>query len=116
VTLLKLWENPMLSVEDRLDAAGGEIERLHEQLGRIADALMEKERDARRYRWLRAAPPESVRWPRWRLAYWTGKWWDDLQGDALDTALDGCMQGELLELLTPNVEVRRGPATEGETK
>lgn len=26
--MLKLWENPMLSVEDRLEAAGGEIERL----------------------------------------------------------------------------------------
>lgn len=106
MTLLKLWENPMLSVEDRLDAAGGEIERLHEQLGRIADLMMEKERDARRYRWLRAAPPESVRWPRWMIEYWTGGGWMPKQGEELDAAVDHCMQGELLELLTPNAELK----------
>lgn len=27
--MLKLWENPMLSIDDRLEAASGEIERLH---------------------------------------------------------------------------------------
>lgn len=30
--MLKLWENPMLSVDDRLDAACGEIERLRGQI------------------------------------------------------------------------------------
>jgi uncharacterized small protein (DUF1192 family) len=30
--MLKLWENPMLSIEDRLEVASEEIERLHSQL------------------------------------------------------------------------------------
>ena len=40
--MLKLWENPMLSVDDRLSAACGEIERLHadEPMGEIAAELV----------------------------------------------------------------------------
>ena len=35
--MLKLWENPMLSLSDRLDVAGGEIERLRGLLDAAAD-------------------------------------------------------------------------------
>lgn len=44
--MLKLWENPMLSKEDRLEIANGEIERIGAQ--RDAAATL-----ARRYLWLR---------------------------------------------------------------
>jgi hypothetical protein len=39
--MLKLWENPMLSIADRLEAASGEIERLH---GLLENAANEVER------------------------------------------------------------------------
>ena len=38
--MLKLWENPMLSIDDRLDAAAGEIERLHDQIDAARNALL----------------------------------------------------------------------------
>lgn len=37
--MLKLWENPMLSIEDRLEAASGEIDRLHEQIAAARNAI-----------------------------------------------------------------------------
>lgn len=39
--LLKLWDNPMLSIEDRLEAAQGEVERLHNLLEK-ADCSVKK--------------------------------------------------------------------------
>lgn len=38
--MLKLWENPMLSIEDRLEAASGEIDRLHEQIAAARNAIL----------------------------------------------------------------------------
>lgn len=38
--MLKLWENPMLSVDDRLEAASGEIERLHDQIDAARNAIL----------------------------------------------------------------------------
>lgn len=35
--MLNLWENPMLSIDDRLEAARGEIERLNDLLQTAAD-------------------------------------------------------------------------------
>lgn len=35
--MLKLWENPMLSIDDRLEVASGEIERLHGLLENAAE-------------------------------------------------------------------------------
>ena len=40
--MLKLWENPLLSVEDRLAAATGEIERLHDLLARASQQAPSK--------------------------------------------------------------------------
>lgn len=37
--MLKLWENPMLSIDDRLDAASGEVERLHDQIEMLRQDL-----------------------------------------------------------------------------
>ena len=40
--MLKLWENPILSVEDRLESADGEIERLRgllDKAGRLVEQL-----------------------------------------------------------------------------
>ena len=40
--MLKLWENPMLSIEDRIETAGGEIERLRgllDKAGSLVDQL-----------------------------------------------------------------------------
>jgi hypothetical protein len=39
--MLKLWENPILSRRDRLDAAGGEIERLRGLLNVAGDKVIE---------------------------------------------------------------------------
>jgi len=47
--MLKLWENPMLSIEDRMEAASGEIERLRGLLEKASEFYV----DAARYRWLR---------------------------------------------------------------
>ena len=38
--MLKLWENPMLSIDDRLEAASGEIERLHDQIDAARNAIL----------------------------------------------------------------------------
>ena len=38
--MLKLWENPILSLADRLDAAGGEIERLRGLPATAADKVI----------------------------------------------------------------------------
>lgn len=38
--MLKLWENPILSRQDRLDAACGEIERLRGLLDAAADKVI----------------------------------------------------------------------------
>ena len=41
--MLKLWENPMLSIEDRLEIASGEIDRLHSQIDAARAAIYEAE-------------------------------------------------------------------------
>lgn len=63
--MLKLWENPMLSIEERLEVASGEIERLH--------GLMDAARNA-----VEKANEQAERFER--------EWY--LRGDALDEALD----------------------------
>lgn len=67
------------------------------EIERLADALMERERDARRYRWLRAQhwndnTIAAVRWPKdaMRLGH------DAPSGERLDAAIDEAI------LKTPN--------------
>ena len=68
----------------------------HEQL--LGDVIAEIERlqaDASRYRWLRGdVPSHSLRWGRWEVRYWTGRYWDDMRKDGLDAAIDAAMEGE----------------------
>lgn len=46
--MLKLWENTMLPIADRLEAAGGEIERLREEVAKWQTEAVE---------WLKANSP-----------------------------------------------------------
>ena len=68
----------------------------HEQL--LGDVIAEIERlqaDAARYRWLRGdVPSHSLRWGRWEVRYWTGRYWDDTRKDGLDAAIDAAMRVE----------------------
>ena len=68
----------------------------HEQL--LGDVIAEIERlqaDAARYRWLRGdVPSHSLRWGRWEVRNWTGRYWDDMRKDGLDAAIDAAMKGE----------------------
>ena len=43
--MLKLWENPMLSIDDRLEIASGEIDRLHSQIDAARAAIYEAASD-----------------------------------------------------------------------
>lgn len=55
-------------------------------------------KDAERYRWLRGdCGPHSVRWPRFEVKYWTGRWWDDLRLAQMDAAIDDAMTKEQKE-------------------
>lgn len=64
----------------------------------LGDVIAEIERlqaDAGRYRWLRGdVPSHSLRWGRWEVRYWTGRYWDDMRKDGLDAAIDAAMEGE----------------------
>lgn len=84
------------------DCARHERDRLRYEIEGLADLVMEKERDARRYRWLRSAQPESARWPQWSIQYLTGDGWVPKQGEDLDATVDHCMQHELLTFLMCN--------------
>lgn len=44
--------------------------------------------DQARYRWLRSAPPHSIRWPLWSVNEWNGRWWSPLAHAELDAAID----------------------------
>lgn len=51
--------------------------------------------DAERYRWLRGGndvPPHSLRWPRWEVRNWDGRWWQTIFAEQLDEAIDAAMQ------------------------
>ena len=63
---------------------------------RDRDAEIERLRkDAARYRWLRGdVPSHSLRWGRWEVRYWTGRYWDDMRKDGLDAAIDAAMEVE----------------------
>lgn len=64
----------------------------------LGDVIAEIERlqaDAARYRWLRGdVPSHSLRWGRWEVRNWTGRYWDDMRKDGLDAAIDAAMEGE----------------------
>ena len=64
----------------------------------LGDVIAEIERlqaDAARYRWLRGdVPSHSLRWGRWEVRNWTGRYWDDTRKDGLDAAIDAAMKGE----------------------
>lgn len=85
----------MTSITDRIRA----VMRpgcTHEQL--LSDVIAEIERlqaDAARYRWLRGdVPSHSLRWGRWEVRNWTGRYWDDTRKDGLDAAIDAAMRVE----------------------
>ena len=63
--MLKLWENPMLSIEERLEVASGEIERLQGLTDAVRNAVEKANEQAERFE---------------------REWY--LRGDALDEALD----------------------------
>lgn len=48
-------------------------------------------RDASRYRFLRGdGGPNSIRWPRWQIQYWSG-FWNPVQGKEMDAAVDSAI-------------------------
>ena len=50
--MLRLWENPMLSIEDRLEAASGEIERVCAQRDAAVEEIDRLNKDAARLDWM----------------------------------------------------------------
>lgn len=55
-------------------------------------------KDAERYRWLRGdCAPSSIRWPRFEVKYWTGRWWEDLRLTQMDATIDDAMTKEQKE-------------------
>ncbi len=60
---------------------------------RLLDEIERLRKDAARYRWLRGdVPSHSLRWGRWEVRYWTGRYWDDMRKDGLDVAIDAAME------------------------
>ena len=120
--MLKLWENPMLSIADRLEAASGEIERLHGLMDAARNAVEKANAQAERFErewYLRGDAAESALAPL-RQAF-----------DALEATADSDLDFEdeeeeaqyapeqfaarkimvAIELLTPNAEVRGATPT-----
>ena len=83
--MLKLWENPMLSIEERLEVASGEIERLQGLTDAVRNAVEKANEQAERFE---------------------REWY--LRGDALDEALDTFAHFLRDWLKTHNAEVKGG--------
>lgn len=94
-----VWAGDLLELVDvyrTLQARCAELETalLHESTvkGRVA----ELEKDAARYRWLRGdAPPHSERWSRWDIQRWEGGFFNPLERETLDAAIDAAIEGKL---------------------
>jgi len=86
------------------DADGADLsawpEKAADEIERIADELMERECDARRYRWLRSRDLDAIT----SGGVFAGMTPANvvLNGEDLDSAIDDCIRRELLAFLTPN--------------
>ena len=52
-------------------------------------------KDAERYQWIRGGPSIpawSIRWPRWELRRWNGRWWNTVYGVECDREIDAAMR------------------------
>lgn len=48
-------------------------------------------RDAARYQWLRGGtdvPQHSLRWPRWEVRHWDGRFWNTMFAEQIDAGID----------------------------
>lgn len=86
--LVEMQQVPYYScVREELALAESTIVQLERKLAACRE-------DAEQYRWLRDAPPHSVRWARWKIEVWRGGAWEPLRGVALDTAIAAARKGE----------------------
>ncbi len=86
----------ILSVVASLWEARTQIERLTAERDEARAERDAMAKDAERYRFLscKGVPPYFHRFPRWRLEYWNGEWWDPLMKEELDAAIDAQIEQE----------------------
>lgn len=95
--------NRWMEMNDDAENMRLECERAWREVDAIAkerDALRAEvdalRADAERYRWLRGGPDvptESIRWARWEVRHWCGRWWNTMFSAQLDAAIDAAMKG-----------------------
>lgn len=69
---------------------------LRDEIERLQARCAELEKDAARYRWMRGdAPPHSERWSRWDIKRWEGGFFNPLERETLDAAIDAAIEGKL---------------------
>lgn len=62
----------------------------------LLQALAKLRADADKYRWLRGdCGQASVRWPRWCIQHWAAGTWNQVSGDAMDSAIDAAMAWDI---------------------
>lgn len=79
-------EDALWFVAPRLFAAVDERDALRKRVAELEEL----------YGWLRGdVPSHSLRWPRWKIERWSGKWWEEIRGDAMDAAIKADKEGLL---------------------
>lgn len=72
---------------DAIESLSAELARVRaERAPPSADA-----RDAARYQWLRGGPDvpqHSLRWPRWEVRHWDGRFWNTMFAEHIDSGID----------------------------
>ena len=88
------WSNAY-QIGDAIDEVDVAVTTLEKECAAARAEIARLREDAARYRWLRGdVPSHSIRWVRWEVRNWTGRYWDDTRKDGLDAAIDAAMKGE----------------------